>query len=289
MPPTSRLLPHVFRLLLGYLHSYLAKFSAHYCNALGVPFDRQIVQLPFGSVLKWSDGTRLEEVQAMMVARAAGFPVPKVISYDEHPDCPHTPVSILMTRLPGEELAWVEEYLTDTERHAIQDEMRFMLSIMRNWRRARKTQSVSSVTGTDIRSVHIPGTPGHRTGPWESEVAFNEYLLSFASSWSMTEKQAQKDLALAKTLHSVAHPIVFSRGDLKPQNIMVHEGRVSGFIDWKSAGWYPDYWDYTTALKFQQKGFWWYDFVMATGGSRYQVEYELQTTVVRLTCDSLPY
>jgi hypothetical protein len=40
-------------------------------------------------------------VLTMQAGRRAGFPVPRVICYGEHPDCPHAPVSILMTRAPG--------------------------------------------------------------------------------------------------------------------------------------------------------------------------------------------
>ena len=56
-----------------------------------------------------------------MIARSAGFPVPKVISYGEHPDNSHAPVSILMTRIPGKDLGDPEFYegLADGERESI--------------------------------------------------------------------------------------------------------------------------------------------------------------------------
>jgi aminoglycoside phosphotransferase len=37
---------------------------------------------------------------------------------------------------------------------------------------------------------------------------------------------------------------VFSHGDLAPRNILVKDGRVVGIIDWETAGWYPEYWEY---------------------------------------------
>ncbi|QKX58665.1 uncharacterized protein TRUGW13939_05792 [Talaromyces rugulosus] len=83
---------------------------------VGIPYDNQIAQLPFGLILKWSDGTRIEEVITMQVAREAGLPVPKVIGYGEHPDTPHTPISILITRLPGRELGQCYKTLSDADR-----------------------------------------------------------------------------------------------------------------------------------------------------------------------------
>lgn len=71
--------------------------------------------------MKWSDGTRLEEVAATMVMRAAGFPVLKIISYGKHPYSPHAPISILMTRVPGRGLGEVDVWkeMKDEERETL--------------------------------------------------------------------------------------------------------------------------------------------------------------------------
>jgi len=29
---------------------------------------------------------------------------------------------------------------------------------------------------------------------------------------------------------------------------MVHNGHISAIIDWAESGWYPDYWEYNSAL-----------------------------------------
>jgi aminoglycoside phosphotransferase len=63
----------------------------------------------------------------------------------------------------------------------------------------------------------------------------------------------------------MSHFIVFSHGDLKHHNITVQGRRITGFIDCESAGWYPDYWDFTTALRFTREDLWWYHFVMRLG------------------------
>lgn len=85
----------------------MRRFSRSYCSWVGIAYDNQSAQLPFGLILKWSGGTRLEEVLAMQVARAAGFPVQKVICYRDHLGTLYAPVLILMTRLPSKELGYV--------------------------------------------------------------------------------------------------------------------------------------------------------------------------------------
>ncbi|RDB22097.1 hypothetical protein Hypma_010979 [Hypsizygus marmoreus] len=37
---------------------------------------------------------------------------------------------------------------------------------------------------------------------------------------------------------------VFTHGDLGPHNILRKDGRIVGVIDWETAGWLPEYWEY---------------------------------------------
>ncbi len=215
----------------------------------------------------------------MMVARAAGLPVPLVISYEDHPDTPHAPVSILTTRLPGE-----DKHLSDKERQTVSDEMHTILGTMRSWSHPWEKERLCSMVGTSIRSVRVPN---HTIEPCESESEFNEQLISTASKSNFPLRDVfEQKPASVKRLHSVPHSIVFTHGDLKHHNIMVHNGYVSRFIDWGSTGWYPDYWEYTTALRFCQKGFWWYKFVSQLTGSEFTEEMESEQAFTALTVDS---
>lgn len=53
-------------------------------------------------------------------------------------------------------------------------------------------------------------------------------------------------------------PYVLSHGDLNTGNIMVHDGHVSGIIDWEHAGYYPDWWEYAYVWTFVQEPEWQY-------------------------------
>ncbi|KAJ5573935.1 kinase-like protein [Penicillium hispanicum] len=284
IPPTPRLTHPWLRRIWGILHDYIQLFSQSYCSWVGITFDNQIAQLPFGLVLKWSDGTRLEEVLAMQVARAAGFPVPRVISYGEHPDTPHAPVSILMTRMPGAELGQVYETLSNEDKNSILRELKSYLKAMRGWPNPWGSSRICSLEGTAIRSVRVPN---HLAGPFESEEEFNEYLIQ--PSWSggfSSEAAYNNALDIAKGIRKLPHRIVFSHGDLKPHNILVKDGKITGFLDWESAGWYPDYWDFTTALRFAREDLWWYKFVLGLGGDMFLAELDCEHALTSLTSAS---
>jgi aminoglycoside phosphotransferase (APT) family kinase protein len=75
-------------------------------------------------------------------------------------------------------------------------------------------------------------------GPFTSEAQLNEFILDI---WDLTPKPMQDAL---RKHQRTDHKIVFSHGDLHQGNIMVKDGKITGLIDWETAGWYPEYWDY---------------------------------------------
>ncbi|QSS53212.1 hypothetical protein I7I53_00395 [Histoplasma capsulatum var. duboisii H88] len=51
---------------------------------------------------------------------------------------------------------------------------------------------------------------------------------------------------------------VFTHVDIAPRNIMVDENyQITGLVDWKYAGWYPDHWEYVQIMRpARQTGYW---------------------------------
>jgi thiamine kinase-like enzyme len=37
----------------------------------------------------------------------------------------------------------------------------------------------------------------------------------------------------------------FTHSDIAPRNIIVRKGKIAAIVDWETAGWYPEYWEYT--------------------------------------------
>ncbi|KAL4809863.1 kinase-like protein [Aspergillus unguis] len=268
----------------GILHRHMRRFSRTYCRWVGITYDNQIAQLPFGLILKWSDGTRLEEVLTMQAMRRAGLPVPKVLCYGDHPEAPHAPVSILMTRVAGDELGGVWKTLSECEKESIRAQLGGYLDAMRAWESPWGKNRICSFMGTSVRSVRVPM---HRMGPFESEQELNEYLRS--ASWSggfPSEEAYNSALERAQRMDSMPHRIVFTHGDLQHHNILVHIGRITGILDWEAAAWLPEYWEFTTPLSRTSENSWWYNFVAEIGGSQYTSELDSERAMVSLTSAS---
>ncbi|RYP35416.1 hypothetical protein DL767_003823 [Monosporascus sp. MG133] len=120
----------------------------------------------------------------------------------------------------------------------------------------------------------------------ERERDFTEFLLSTASSHSFrSPEEFDSIVATAKRVQGMPHPTVFTHGDFAMHNVLVHGGRVSDFIDWESAGWYPDYWEFTTPLQWAGNPEW-RGLLLQLGGSKYERELECELAIRDLTVGS---
>ncbi|OAS99321.1 uncharacterized protein BDCG_16063 [Blastomyces dermatitidis ER-3] len=80
-------------------------------------------------------------------------------------------------------------------------------------------------------------------GPYNKIEDLNKRLMSISSLIPPEDA----DRALVAEVHSRPYRVFFTHADLKPGNVLVHSGRLSGFVDWEFAGWYPEYWEYSKA------------------------------------------
>ncbi|KAL4807201.1 kinase-like domain-containing protein [Aspergillus unguis] len=283
-PPVPAAPSRCTRILWGITHKFLYYFSRLYCSWFGVLFDANIIQLPFGLVMKWADRTSVEEAVSMQMARSAGMPVPRVISCGEHLDAPYNRrFSILMTRLPGIPLENSNDTLQVDAEEPWLEELRSCIAAMRSWR-PTCSGTICSPMGTRLRSSRVPG---HIMGPFSSLEGFYDHLLAPASAHTFeSDAEYQKTLSRAKMLQNQQHKIVFTHGDFKAHNILVgDDGHLSGFLDWESAGWYPEYWEFTTAMRFG-KDSWWFQVASWMGGSQYRDELDSDVALNLLTVDS---
>jgi aminoglycoside phosphotransferase len=282
-PPIPSLASPAARLFWGLVHRRLTRFSESYCSWFGIPFNKQIIQLPFGLILKWSNRTRMEEVIAMQMARAAGMPVPKVLCCGEHPATPSRRISILMTRLPGSPLENFQSPLWVEEKGPWLGELGRCLRAMRTWRSPFDEKLICSVAGTSILSQLFRGPS---LGPVKSERELYEHLLGSVPPRGLrfaSTEEYEKALALARKILNMPHRIVFTHGDLKAHNILVDDkGHLSGFLDWESAGWCPEYWEFATPMRLGRHS-WWYHVASKLGGDQYRAELECDGAMHRLS------
>ena len=167
------------------------------------------------------------------VAMNTTIPVPTVLDVVEN----GRDSLMLMTTLPGHDLSQYKAENISEE--VIEETMRDWFTQLRNLTPPNPAQACGA-DGGPCKSFRVAPDP---FGPFPDASSFNEYVMRTSpyKNWERLEKIVPKSY----TKH---HRVVFSHGDLHISNILMHQGRLSGLIDWECAGWYPEYWDYTIAI-----------------------------------------
>lgn len=124
-------------------------------------------------------------------------------------------------------------------------------------------------------------------GPFTDENELHDFLLSPGSGHGFsTTMEYVKALTQANEIRQSSHQITFTYGHLKAHNIPFgDDGHLSGFLDWESAGWYPEYWDLTTAMRYGANS-WWFQVASWIGEDQYGRQLTCDISLNSLTVDS---
>ncbi|KAI0074979.1 kinase-like protein [Panus rudis PR-1116 ss-1] len=179
------------------------------------------------------------EIDALRyLARNTTVPVPRVFSCFPW----RGQYYILQTRIPGIDLSKAWTSLIESERETIFNQLRFYTSQLRNLQSPYGPR-ICSTRGKPLSDERLGLNVRHKpmTDLWkfEDEDEMNTALRDLNALEDMPEDVQRS--------HSVLHPIRYTHGDLQPRNIMVHGTRVTGIIDWETAGWWPAHWEYLKA------------------------------------------
>lgn len=81
-------------------------------------------------------------------------------------------------------------------------------------------------------------------GPFRS---IDEFHLFLRSGISSSPEQYSEVNELVDKHNSARYSTRFTHSDLNSTNILVRDDDIVGIVDWDTAGWLPEYWEYTTA------------------------------------------
>ncbi|KAK4638138.1 hypothetical protein CLAFUW4_02320 [Fulvia fulva] len=187
------------------------------------------------------------------IAEHTSIPVPRVYCSFKH----HDRAFILMERVDGEELPRAWGKLSGEARHKVLAQLKAMIQELRTLKPPPGT-GVESYTGGSLYDSRI--SHGPRFGPFRCMQDFHLWLregLRPSEFPSRPKDDEWHDIEKMVAMQDGPwSPPVFTHGDLNPFNILVRDDKVVAIIDWEFAGWYPNYWEYTSA---------WYGNITRTG------------------------
>jgi aminoglycoside phosphotransferase (APT) family kinase protein len=218
------------------LHTTARFFKRHgYC----MPISRK-------QILKTGLSVHLTEAATMRyIAQHTSIPVPKVYCSFVYKNRAH----IVMERIKGETLASAWKKLSQDTRVNIIAQLGEMIQELRALP-PPSTTGVESCVGGSLYDSRLPhGAP--RFGPFKTIQDFHRWLrdntdISQIGDHVTTEEVDEIRNMITKQEGQWPSP-VFTHCDLNPFNILISADEVVGIIDWEFSGWYPHYWESTTA------------------------------------------
>ncbi|KAF2136502.1 uncharacterized protein K452DRAFT_129414 [Aplosporella prunicola CBS 121167] len=218
-----------------------------------------VVKLRDGLAAKFGRGVTLLEAESMAYVGAHSdnnsVPVPRV--YAAFTERETGTSFIVMDFVPGRPLGAVWAGLTGAEKLDVGSQVRAAVEGLRRMEAPGFLGAVGRRALPDGVFV-TGGKEAAVAGPFETEEEFNEAILR-----RLAETEPAAHLALLRTLISRTlngHRTVFTHGDLRAKNILVHrtgvkpDGSGSGsgvieikIVDWEMAGWYPEYWEFCSS------------------------------------------
>ncbi|KAH9998886.1 phosphotransferase enzyme family protein [Xylariaceae sp. FL0662B] len=195
------------------------------------------------TIVKSGSTTRMTEAETMkFVRKHTKVPVPEV--YNAYNDKKSGRVRIVMEYVEGERLDHVWDKFTADEKKSVTSQLRDYFDELRQI----SGSVIGSVDGSECRDVYFPEFEVYQGpyGPYENEAGFNQALVK---AWS-TGRDDPFTLMLCDVLCETMkdHGTVMTHNDLYPRNILVRGSEVVAILDWESAGFYPEYWEYCRAL-----------------------------------------
>ena len=202
--------------------------------------------------------TEAEVTALELLAKYTTIPAPRVIAYSSDRANPFGVEWILMTRVPGENMAKICEEQTLSPNA--------MRSIIRDLAEIISQMHLNIPRFDQIGAFRRNGEIGadlHFCGPWPSYEQFirgraragGSVLLENAVFAPIREPMLNAiDRLETLPLPSFARlPFVFSHGDLDTHNILISMAdpeapRITGIVDWESAGSFPYSEEYFTSL-----------------------------------------
>ncbi|KAL3482294.1 hypothetical protein BJX99DRAFT_216750 [Aspergillus californicus] len=83
-------------------------------------------------------------------------------------------------------------------------------------------------------------------GPFDNVEAFHSFLTNGIKNSPRLLPEISELLRLQEASTS-RYGTCFTHGDLSSANILVRGDEIVGIVHWETSGWYPEYWEYTSA------------------------------------------
>ena len=179
-----------------------------------------------------------EAVTMQYIAANTDIPVPKVYCAFERKGI----VYIVMSRIVGSPVGHAWPQRSESSKKRLLTQLKGHMEEMRSLQPGNG-HSVQAVDRGRLYDVRLYGGV-NGFGPFNSIREFHSFLRDGIES---SHGQLPEVNELVEKHETAQYNTRFTHGDLNSMNIIAKGDDIVGIVDWDTAGWYPEYWEYTTA------------------------------------------
>ncbi|KAJ8111095.1 hypothetical protein OPT61_g6228 [Boeremia exigua] len=207
-----------------------------------------VLFLTNSTCVKYSRSTTLSEASTMQfIAQHTSIPVPRVHCAFERKGVTY----IVMDNIRGKSLdsGWTRR--SQESRTKVLDQLRSLVDEMRRVPPPPGV-GVASVDGGPLYDMRLMWPS--RFGPFSTVKDFHRHV---RGGLEEHPDHAPEITELIAWHDNVRPEPVLTHGDISSFNVLAEGDRVVGIVDWETAGWWPWYWEYSTAWNANpQNEFW---------------------------------
>lgn len=218
-----------------------------YQSRLVRPFRREsgsVLFLTKSLCVKYGPVRQLPEASTMeFIARNTSIPVPKVYCAFNRENYTY----LVMERIKGHFVGRNWRRRSEESKAKIVQQLKAMVDEMRAI--PAPSLAVANVDGGRLWECRLPRAEGQLGyyGPFGNIDGFHQHLRE--GSPIRLEGLPEPILELIRLHDRDWGAPIFTHGNLSSLNIMADGDKVTGIVDWETAGWFPYYWEYTTACQ----------------------------------------
>ncbi|KAH8668649.1 kinase-like domain-containing protein [Xylariales sp. PMI_506] len=217
-----------------------------------------IVYLSSTTLVKYGRTVHLSEASALLflASFAPSIPIPKL--HCAFRDDKNGLTYIVMERIDGKPLSDIWSERSSEEKNTLLVQLKDIFVKLRALEKPTgkrlADEAVCAADGGKLHDHRIWNAAGEKgMGPFSNEAEFNLFLRNgVANTDSIPDPEKKAEMQKLINMHRESEErkskTVFTHGDVSLSNILVKGGKVVGIVDWEMAGWYPCYWEYTTAI-----------------------------------------
>jgi aminoglycoside phosphotransferase (APT) family kinase protein len=186
------------------------------------------------SVLKFTAVTRVAEAANIeYIGHNTTIPVPRIqdVFIIEHK------TYIVMDYINASELTYAAKTLSPEQQGGICSQLKQYIAQMRALKPSNPR--VEAADGSGLFDIRLT------SDPFPSFASVEEFHARLGHEFVLKSPKHRHMWSHFEVVSQRQYHTTFTHSDIAPRNILIKDGKIAAIVDWESAGWYPEYWEYT--------------------------------------------